>query len=284
MPPGGSPDLLADALVGRRRRRSRRWPRAGTALGVALAGVVNLLDVDTVVLGGIYAPLLALAARRRRGGDSPPGAHRRLVAGARCGPRRSALGRGDAGRGRLGDPGGPRRPGARWLSRHEPALRPSRRSGGRGRRLGLGLATVASNSVSPRSSAARPAGDIRSSTAAIRRRRSRAARRAAAGRPASGTARSPAGRPARHPLDTARRPPAGRTAGWPRTGSSQLRGQAAQVDARRSASTTSSACSWGPDSRGVGRSRAASHTDSRASAAASSTPRPHRVRPVRPMV
>lgn len=30
---------------------------AATALGVTLAGVVNLLDVDTVVLGGIYAPL-----------------------------------------------------------------------------------------------------------------------------------------------------------------------------------------------------------------------------------
>jgi predicted NBD/HSP70 family sugar kinase len=29
---------------------------AGTALGVAAAGVVNLLDLDTVVLGGIYAP------------------------------------------------------------------------------------------------------------------------------------------------------------------------------------------------------------------------------------
>jgi predicted NBD/HSP70 family sugar kinase len=29
---------------------------AGTALGVAAAGVVNLLDIDTVVLGGIYAP------------------------------------------------------------------------------------------------------------------------------------------------------------------------------------------------------------------------------------
>ena len=32
-------------------------PEAGRALGVALAGVVNLLDVDTVVLGGIYGPL-----------------------------------------------------------------------------------------------------------------------------------------------------------------------------------------------------------------------------------
>ncbi|WBB79515.1 ROK family transcriptional regulator [Micromonospora sp. WMMD882] len=30
---------------------------AGTALGVAVAGVVNLLDLDTVVLGGGYAPL-----------------------------------------------------------------------------------------------------------------------------------------------------------------------------------------------------------------------------------
>jgi predicted NBD/HSP70 family sugar kinase len=29
---------------------------AGTALGVAAAGVINLLDIDTVVLGGIYAP------------------------------------------------------------------------------------------------------------------------------------------------------------------------------------------------------------------------------------
>ncbi|MEV4706492.1 ROK family protein [Actinoplanes sp. NPDC049316] len=31
---------------------------AGRALGTAIATVVNLLDVDTVVLGGIYAPLL----------------------------------------------------------------------------------------------------------------------------------------------------------------------------------------------------------------------------------
>lgn len=30
---------------------------AGTALGVAVAAVVNLLDLDTVVLGGGYAPL-----------------------------------------------------------------------------------------------------------------------------------------------------------------------------------------------------------------------------------
>jgi predicted NBD/HSP70 family sugar kinase len=31
--------------------------RAGEALGVAISGMVNLLDVETVVLGGFFAPL-----------------------------------------------------------------------------------------------------------------------------------------------------------------------------------------------------------------------------------
>ncbi|MBE1484673.1 putative NBD/HSP70 family sugar kinase [Plantactinospora soyae] len=35
----------------------RALVEAATALGVAIAGVINLLDVDTVVLGGVYAPL-----------------------------------------------------------------------------------------------------------------------------------------------------------------------------------------------------------------------------------
>ena len=44
---------------------------AGTALGIALAGVVNVLDAGTIVLGGIYAPLApwlteALEASLRR--------------------------------------------------------------------------------------------------------------------------------------------------------------------------------------------------------------------------
>ena len=44
---------------------------AASALGLALAGVVNLLDVDTVVLGGSYAPLVpwlrdGIAAELRR--------------------------------------------------------------------------------------------------------------------------------------------------------------------------------------------------------------------------
>ncbi|MDG4820410.1 ROK family transcriptional regulator [Asanoa sp. WMMD1127] len=34
-----------------------RLPAAGTSLGVALAGVVNMLDVGAVVLGGIFGPL-----------------------------------------------------------------------------------------------------------------------------------------------------------------------------------------------------------------------------------
>jgi predicted NBD/HSP70 family sugar kinase len=35
----------------------RALAEAATALGVAIAGVINLLDLDTVVLGGVYAPL-----------------------------------------------------------------------------------------------------------------------------------------------------------------------------------------------------------------------------------
>ena len=74
------------------------------------AGVVNLLDVDTVVLGGIYAPLApwlrAPVARR----DRRARAHRRLVAGHGTGRRRWA--RGDSGRcGRLGRPRHPGQPG-----------------------------------------------------------------------------------------------------------------------------------------------------------------------------
>lgn len=58
-------DLPADAAVDRLVRLAdaddpaarRALAEAGTALGVTIAGVVNLLDVDTVVLGGAYAPL-----------------------------------------------------------------------------------------------------------------------------------------------------------------------------------------------------------------------------------
>ena len=38
--------------------------RAGTALGVALSGVVNVLDIGTVVLGGSYAVLASWLIER----------------------------------------------------------------------------------------------------------------------------------------------------------------------------------------------------------------------------
>ncbi|HEY0696588.1 MAG TPA: ROK family protein, partial [Micromonospora sp.] len=58
---GGAPDTLLDRLVALARNGAPdtvgALDRAGTALGVALAAVVNLLDVQTVVLGGTYAAL-----------------------------------------------------------------------------------------------------------------------------------------------------------------------------------------------------------------------------------
>ncbi len=63
----GPGDGTADAALHRLARRAgagdpatlRALTDAADALGVVVAGVVNLLDVDTVVLGGIYAPLAA---------------------------------------------------------------------------------------------------------------------------------------------------------------------------------------------------------------------------------
>ena len=67
LPPGTSVDVvLARALAGERSALDA-VAAAGTALGVVLAGVLNLLDVDVVVLGGGYArlaPWLAPAVTR----------------------------------------------------------------------------------------------------------------------------------------------------------------------------------------------------------------------------
>jgi predicted NBD/HSP70 family sugar kinase len=52
----GTADLVPQAEAGTRAVLDA-LTSAGTALGVAVAGVVNLLDVEAVVLGGIYAPL-----------------------------------------------------------------------------------------------------------------------------------------------------------------------------------------------------------------------------------
>ncbi len=49
-------DLAAGAIAGNRKVLSA-IDAAGTALGVVLAGTVNLIDVDTVILGGIYTRL-----------------------------------------------------------------------------------------------------------------------------------------------------------------------------------------------------------------------------------
>ncbi|SDX91833.1 Sugar kinase of the NBD/HSP70 family, may contain an N-terminal HTH domain [Micromonospora pattaloongensis] len=48
---------LTELATARDRDTVEALAGAATALGVAVAGVVNLLDVDTVVLGGVYAPL-----------------------------------------------------------------------------------------------------------------------------------------------------------------------------------------------------------------------------------
>jgi predicted NBD/HSP70 family sugar kinase len=50
-------DVLLAAAAAGDERAARALRSAGDALGVALANFVNLVDVDHVVLGGIYAPL-----------------------------------------------------------------------------------------------------------------------------------------------------------------------------------------------------------------------------------
>ncbi|MDP9799781.1 putative NBD/HSP70 family sugar kinase [Catenuloplanes nepalensis] len=57
LPPGRSVDDLAAAALSGDAAALDRLSAAASALGVTIAGVINLLDVDTVVLGGIYAPL-----------------------------------------------------------------------------------------------------------------------------------------------------------------------------------------------------------------------------------
>jgi predicted NBD/HSP70 family sugar kinase len=60
-PNGAVGELLARAEAGDRRTRSTLHD-AGVAIGVALAGVVNVVDVPAVVLGGLYARLGAWLA------------------------------------------------------------------------------------------------------------------------------------------------------------------------------------------------------------------------------
>lgn len=53
---GAATDLAAGAIAGNRKVLAA-IDAAGTALGVVLADTVNLIDVDTVILGGIYTRL-----------------------------------------------------------------------------------------------------------------------------------------------------------------------------------------------------------------------------------
>ncbi|WP_422773498.1 ROK family protein [Plantactinospora sp. WMMC1484] len=55
--PGAAVTRLVAAATRDEPAAERALVEAATALGVAVAGVINLLDVDTVVLGGVYAPL-----------------------------------------------------------------------------------------------------------------------------------------------------------------------------------------------------------------------------------
>jgi predicted NBD/HSP70 family sugar kinase len=77
----GVPDVAAlqEALSGGTGRAIAAVGRAGTALGVALASVLNVLDVPVVVLGGVYAelaeairPALEAELRARSLQPSPP--------------------------------------------------------------------------------------------------------------------------------------------------------------------------------------------------------------------
>ncbi|MET8140069.1 ROK family transcriptional regulator [Sphaerisporangium sp. NPDC005288] len=57
LPPGEEMSALVARLRAGDRDALAACERAGTALGVALSSAVNLLDPDTIVLGGIFAPL-----------------------------------------------------------------------------------------------------------------------------------------------------------------------------------------------------------------------------------
>jgi predicted NBD/HSP70 family sugar kinase len=55
LPEGSSPDLLVERVEGGNAAARRAVASAARALGIALAGVVNVLDIRTVVLGGHLA-------------------------------------------------------------------------------------------------------------------------------------------------------------------------------------------------------------------------------------
>ncbi|QFG26531.1 ROK family transcriptional regulator [Actinomadura sp. WMMB 499] len=80
IPAGGAPEDLAARLAAGDAQAVAAAGRAGRALGGALASVVNLLDPDTIVLGGVYPPLAPwIVPPLRAALAAGPGSLRRAV-------------------------------------------------------------------------------------------------------------------------------------------------------------------------------------------------------------
>ena len=86
--PTPSPTLLGGSGSRRARARSARCEDAGAALGVGIAAIVNLFDVDAVVLGGVYAPLFPWLEAPRPRGRATAGCSRRRWAPISVAPSR----------------------------------------------------------------------------------------------------------------------------------------------------------------------------------------------------
>ncbi len=74
------PDIVAGARAGNRKVLGA-LDSAGTALGIVLAGMINVVDVDTVILGGIYTRLEPWLHNHISRELSRPRSGRRLGAG-----------------------------------------------------------------------------------------------------------------------------------------------------------------------------------------------------------
>ncbi len=100
LPPGADVEVVVAAAAAGQPAALEAAASAGTALGVVLAGVLNLLDVDVVVLGGGYArlaPWLAPAVTRElRARVLAVGAREVTVLPGRLGADAAVLGAADS--------------------------------------------------------------------------------------------------------------------------------------------------------------------------------------------
>jgi predicted NBD/HSP70 family sugar kinase len=83
----GQPSLAALIAGAGDRRAQAAIAAAGSALGVGLASLLNVVDLPTVVLGGVYAPLFELITPALR-----VELDRRVLSGGGIGLVRSSLG------------------------------------------------------------------------------------------------------------------------------------------------------------------------------------------------